>query len=205
MPIVRAEGNGSCLYISLRLALEVATVLKRAADGVRIDHAVVDGRDERVIRSSTNMRALIVKWYANGLDKVVPGFGSYRQGSDTCAERPWLRGDLLAMEMVRAGHDVPEEGLERTRAMFKYLETMSLEGTWGGTPEYTAFALISKLKVEVFQPGENGLKLVDSVSPEAPMGLVKLLFNGSNHYDLFLDDATSNALLEAWPLSKISS
>lgn len=205
MKVIKAEGNGSCLFISLRLALECTTILKKARDGEPVPTAVVDGSDERVLRSAESMRALIVKWYHGGLDRDVPGLGSYVQATSTSSGRTWRRGDILAMEMVRSAKDVPEEGLERIAAMLKYLDYMKLRSTWGGTPEYTAFAILSKLTVEVYQPGTSGLVLVDKATPESSLGLIKLLFNGHNHYDLLLDDADATDLLNAWPCSKIAS
>lgn len=206
MKVIKAEGNGSCLFISLRLALECVTVLKKARDGETVPSAVIDGSDERVLKSADSMRTLIVKWYHSGLDRDVPGLGSYVQATESSSGRTWRRGDILAMEMVRAAKDVPEEGLERIAAMLKYLDIMKLRSTWGGTPEYTAFAILSKLTVEVYQPASHGgLMLVDKATPENSMGLIKLLFNGHSHYDLLLSDADATDLLNAWPCAKISS
>jgi hypothetical protein len=104
------------------------------------------------------------------------------------------------MEMVQRGRDVPEEGPVRHQLALEYLEKMKRRGTWGSTPEYTAFAFMSKLKVEVYQPQQlqsletpeefkqQGLNLINTVEPSLCLGTVRLLFTGTCHYDLLLTD-----------------
>lgn len=205
MRVIKASGNGSCLFISLRLALEYLKVLKISAEAQSLRSAILDGHDPKVLASAEGLRELVVLWYRNYLDTVVPGFGQYTQSTETAKGREWLRGDILAIEMVRSNHDVPEDGPARHAAMLKYLERMSRRGEWGSTPEYTAFAFMAKLTVEVYQASPDGLAMINTVKPEASLGTIKLLYSGRCHYDLLLDDSTADAVLQAWPSAKISN
>jgi hypothetical protein len=204
MYIIKAEGNGSCLFISMRLALEYLKVLKIAKESQSVANAILDGRDPKVCASAEGLRELVVLWYKEHLDVVVPGFGQYTQSTDTAKGREWVRGDILAIEMVRSNHDVPETGPERSAAMTKYLERMSRRGEWGSTPEYTAFAFMAKLTVEAYQLDLSGkLSVVDTVKPHLSLGTVKLLYSGRCHYDLLLDDDTAAEIYKAWPTAKM--
>lgn len=207
MRVIKASGNGSCMFISLRLALEYLKVLKVSAEASQsLRSAILDGHDAKVLASAEGLRELIVLWYRSYLDTVVPGFGQYTQSTETAKGREWMRGDILAIEMVRANHDVPEDGPLRQDAMLKYLERMARRGEWGSTPEYTAFAFMAKLTVQVYQAGQDGtLAMINEVKPETSLGLIKLLYSGRCHYDLLLDDATADAILQAWPQAKIIS
>jgi len=207
MRVIKASGNGSCLFISLRLALEYLKVLKVSAEASQsLRSAILDGHDSKVLASAEGLRELVVLWYRSYLDTVVPGFGQYTQSTETAKGREWLRGDILAIEMVRANHDVPEDGPARQDAMLKYLDRMSRRGEWGSTPEYTAFAFMAKLTVEVYQAGQDGtLAMINSVKPEKSLGTIKLLYSGRCHYDLLLDDATAADVLQAWPQAKIGN
>jgi hypothetical protein len=65
---------------------------------------------------------------------------------------------------------------------------------------------MAKLTVQVYQAGQDGsLAMINEVKPETSLGLIKLLYSGRCHYDLLLDDATADAILQAWPQAKIIS
>jgi hypothetical protein len=195
MRVVKAAGNGRCLFISLRLALECFTMIDMLGKDETLRSHCVNGHADCVIKSAETLCGMICDWYENGLSKEVAGFGSYISSG-----RPWTRRDILAMEMVQRGRDVPEEGAGREEAALGYIKKMRQRGSWGSTPEYTSFAFMSKLRVEVYQPADSfsretpaefsakGLTLINSVEPVDPKGTVRLLFNGSNHYDLLLSE-----------------
>jgi hypothetical protein len=175
MKYLRALGNGSCLFISLRLGLELLKVIEVKKPGV------LDGRNSVIVKSAEDLRVMIVNWYANGLKKPVESFGSFEEKS----EKQWTREDIIATELHNLSpRDVPESGPERLKAVLMYLEKMKTEGTWGGTPEYTAFAFMAKCNINVWSEGKiiNDLKVTDTNKT------INLLFSGRNHYDLLLSD-----------------
>ena len=179
------------------------TVLDMFTNGTSAASACVDGYDDRVTKSAEVLRSMIMQWYGTGLEKIVEGFGTFIEATEAGPGRPFLRGDILAMEMVRHGTDVPETGLGRTAAMLEYLKIMSAPGTWGSTPEYTAFAFMSKLNVKVYQPkSHTQLLLINETKVPNSKGTIKLLYTGRNHYDLLLSDEESFTLVKAWPKSK---
>lgn len=199
--IIEADANGSCLFTSLRLGLELHAVLAKHRSGTRVVSACLDGRAPALLKSAEDLRAMVVQWYADNLDKEIPG------------DAPRLkRGDLLAIEMVRHAHDVPVDGPLRTEAIQKYLAAMRRQGTWGSTPEYVAFAMMSKLSVKVFQPmgRPNGtsaslgpeVRIVDEVRLDNPTGSISLLFDGHSHYDLLV--VNPEEVRAAWPAARIA-
>ena len=144
---------------------------------------------------------MIVQWYSSHLDKEVP-LGS----------PPLKRGDILAIEMVRHAHDVPDDGPQRDSAIQKYLAAMKRSGTWGSTPEYVAFALMAKLNVRIMQPGPRPqgasaalgpqLQAVDTVTVPGADHTVSLLFDGHSHYDLMIENP--DELRAVWPAVKLT-
>lgn len=200
MKIVKAAGNGSCLFISLRLGLELRHVIKLIDDGRPPNTCNLNGCSREVLESAEHLRSMMIKWYDTGLFKEMKSLGLYTENG-----RFWMRGDLLALEMVRRGADVPECGAERTAKMLQYIEDMRKAGTWGSTPEYTAFAMMSKLHVQVYQPQEGSLVLVNEVAPaEASRGVVKLLYTNGTHYDLLVDDIDCEKLTEGASASMLA-
>lgn len=192
MKVIKAAGNGSCLFISLRLGLELRHVIRLINEGHTPTSCNLKGSCTEVMQSAEELRKMIMTWYDTGLFKDMPSLGTYTENG-----RLWVRGDILALEMVRRGSDVPESGAARTAAMLKYIEDMRIEGTWGSTPEYTAFAMMSKLHVQVYQFQQGTLARVNEVGPAGPIqGIVKLLYTGGTHYDLLVDDCDS-VLIEA--------
>ena len=133
--------------------------------------------------------------------------------------RNWRRGDLLALEMIRLGRDVPDaDGPERTLCMTNYVKNMRRIGVMGGTPEYVAFAFMAKLNIQVYQQsatggaatggatgaaGPPGYFIVNSVQPPAACGTIRLLYNGVNHYDLLVAPEDASDILSLWPDSKL--
>lgn len=202
MRVIKAAGNGRCLFISLRLALECFTLIDMEARSEPVPVHCINGRADCVIKSAETLAGMICDWYQNNMAKEVVGFGSYISSG-----RAWVRRDLIAIEMVQKGRDVPEDGPERESAALKYLAKMRQRGSWGSTPEYTAFAFMSKLRVEVYQPADlfsketpdefarKGLTLINIVEPLGHKGTVRILFNGSNHYDLLLSEEDSEKLV----------
>jgi hypothetical protein len=138
---------------------------------------IIDGKHSAIIKAGLRVRAKIIEWYRTNLDKEIAEIGDYiESGPD---KRKWKRGDLLALEMIRKGKDVPEEGEERIKVMIDYLLEMASPGTWGSTPEYTAAAFLTKSKVIVWQKFEEGLKIINTINDGEHE--VNLLFE-RNHY-----------------------
>jgi len=206
MYVLKAKPNGSCLFISLRLGLECSKLLKVQTPGI----GLVDGFDQRVVDSAERLRAMIVDWYSNGLSKCLPGFesnGQSKPGQDGTTEVPWTRADLIAMETSNlTTQDIPEAGPERLALVLRYLEHVKKARTWGGAPEYTAFSYMSKLNVEVWSPGQHGsqIKLYQKIVQPANLGTVRLLHNGSCHYDLLLNEEDASSIMRLLPSTKLS-
>lgn len=193
---IRTKPNGSCLFIALRLGLEVDHLM-RLAKASQQCRGCLDGFADEVAASAEELRRMIIQWYRKGITKAVPALGHYTQAVDGVEARPWLRGDILALEMVHNGADVPEEGDGRTECVLRYLRRMAGQGIWGSTPEYTAFAMMSSLAVHVYQPCDEGLTQINTVAPLEPQGTVSLLFV-HNHYDLLVPKATAEALADSF-------
>ena len=205
MYVVKVKPNGSCLFISLRLGLECSKLLKVNMPGV----GLVDGFDHRVVESAENLRSMIVEWYSNGLSKTLPGFeanGESKPGHDGTREVPWTRADLVAMETSNLiSSDIPEPGPERLKLVLRYLEHVKKPRTWGGVPEYTAFSYMSKLNVEVYiREGLTKVRLYQKVAQNNSLGTVRLLFNGSCHYDLILDESDASRIKKLLPDTQMS-
>lgn len=220
MKRVLAYGNGSCLFICLRLALECIKLLSvyQQGDIERIaSKGIIDGRDEDVLKSAEELRNnYIIKWYSDFLDTEIPMFGSYDEASKTA----WKRGDIIANEINnlrglvdsdgnviwRNGQDIPTEPEERNKLLRSYLHHMSSRTgrrTWGGQPEYTAFAFMTKLTVQVWVQQRGDLVMRNEIVPPGSTNIVKLLFSGQNHYDLLLEDDDAEKLIKILPRAKI--
>lgn len=174
------RGDGGCLFTSLRLSLELRHVLAGIANGTAPPRFNLDGHHSSVVTSGFLLRQRICDWFRIGLNEDVPMLGMYiEKGPDA---RPWKRGDLLAMEMVKGDVDIPENGEERQTCMMKYLLKMMNPSCWGGTPEYTAAAVITGCNLEIYQAGE-----VISSIPQESTFTIKLLFNErARHYECLL-------------------
>jgi hypothetical protein len=182
MKVLHVKGNGSCLYISLRLGLEYKKILKTYEENGTV-FGNLNGFDSRVCESAEKLRDIICQWYSAYLQKELPAFGKLNEGSD----KIWTRGDLLLCEAhnIFDKLEVPEDALGRTQVMLRYLKYVSVQRTWGGQAEYVAFAFLAKLNVEVY---DRSGKLLNNINPPNSVGTVKILFTGSSHYDLLIDD-----------------
>lgn len=186
MKLLEAAGNGSCLFISMRLGIELLKILELEKPGV------LNGRDGRILKSSEDLREIIVSWYYNGLEKTVDSFGSYTEASAAM----WTREDIIANELHNlSSKDVPEKGPERRKAVLSYLDIMKKTGTWGGTPEYTALALIAKCNITVYCDN----KVISSIKTNDSLKTILLRFSGRNHYDLLITDDQADALKRIMP------
>lgn len=197
--VIRAAPNGSCLFISLRLALEYHSVIQKAEGGNPVSKFLLDGRHPRALKFAEDLRAVLLKWYETGLDKRVDCFGEYEAGG-----RPWTRADIIANEIHELGAaDVAQQGPARIQAAKDYIAKLKVPGAWGGVPEYTAFALMANVEVQVwgwtFADGKCTLatNALGTVKPPNPEAVVKLLYNGSNHYDLLIDQQDYDKILAA--------
>jgi hypothetical protein len=141
--------------------MELSYILKKIDAGEPPEEIVLDGHDRDMLKAAHTTRLKIVDWYRKRLNYPVPQLGNYIEGPDA---RPWVRGDLLAAEMVRHGKDVPESGIGRENIILRYLLNMSERSTWGSTPEYFAAACMTGKKIHVRQMNEKGeLFIINSV------------------------------------------
>lgn len=164
---IPVAGNGSCLFTSLRICMELNYLLSKIDSGEPPDHFVLDGHHDNMLKASFNMRLKIVDWFRKRLDQSVPQLGNYIEGP---LARPYVRGDLLALEMVRSGKDVPENGAERESIILKYLVDMSAPDRWGSTPEYTAAACMTGKTINIWQRNSTcELSIINSVNGSLPM------------------------------------
>jgi len=155
---------------------------------------LLDGHHESVLKSSEELRSMIVDWYRTGLNKEMIGYDAYQVSEGS---RKWVRGDVIALESANfTSKDIPESGEERVRLILHYLDHIKKPHVWGGTPEYTAFAFMAKLKIEVYN---EKLEKIQEVNPPKALGTVRLLFNGSNHYDIAFSDEDKNTICEFMP------
>jgi len=213
--LVRAAGNGSCLFISLRLGLELLTLIKMNDCGQSIQHGIIDGHHSAVLESAECLRNdVIIQWFQNGLAKTVPSFGVF----DVKSQQPWTRGDIIIMETANLIEgDAPEDPAKRLELQQSYLrhmhsEKISFNGrtdyrkrNWGGQAEYTAFALIAKVTVEVWHFKKGMLVKHNEIKSPESSGTFKILFNGNNHYDLLLSNEEAVKIQAIVPEARISS
>jgi hypothetical protein len=171
------RGQGACGFISLRTALELHRVLDNIERGQKTPF-VMNGYDADMMLEAFKLRTSVVGFYLSDLQAEVPQLGDYTFGG-----RMWRRIDLLALEMVKSGKDVPEEGPEREKLALQYLKAMSMPGAWMSTPEYTATALMAKKKVVVYQNGAE----INSVNEECGGRPLNLFFRG-NHYEAIITE-----------------
>ena len=177
------------MFTSARLGWELIAVMQSIEKNEEINNFILDGNNQVAIRGGFLVRQRICEWYKSGLTKSVPSMGKY---TETEGGRDWCRGDLLAMEMVQRETEVPEEGVERTKAQIKYLLHMMLPKTWGGTPEYFAFAQIFKLRIVIYVPGfpdRSKLVMRDCIEPgtvSCPIPINLLFLPSQRHYELLL-------------------
>jgi len=205
---VPVTGDGGCMFTSVRLGWELISVLETIKKGETLEHFILDGHNVLAIRGGFLVRQRICEWYKSGLTKSVPSMGKYTEAD---GGRDWMRGDLLAMEMVQRETDVPEEGKYRTKAQLKYLLQMMLPKTWGGTPEYFAFAHIFKIKIVIYVPGfpdPSKLVIRDCIDPGnvtclIPVNLLFIPFQ--RHYELLLLKEQFELIGNTVGFSKISN
>jgi hypothetical protein len=201
---VPVAGDGGCMFTSARLGWELIAVMQSIEKNEEINNFILDGNNQVAIRGGFLVRQRICEWYKSGLTKSVPSMGKY---TETEGGRDWCRGDLLAMEMVQRETEVPEEGVERTKAQIKYLLHMMLPKTWGGTPEYFAFAQIFKLRIVIYVPGfpdRSKLVMRDCIEPgtvSCPIPINLLFLPSQRHYELLLSrEQYESIVLKVGPL-----
>lgn len=159
--VIPVSGNGGCLFTSIRLSMELSYVLSKIDEGNPLEKFVLNGYSENMLQASNNIRSKIVEWFRRFLNREIIQLGNYIEGENG---RKYQRGDLLALEMVRNGKDVPESGPERDTIILKYLLKMSLPHTWGSTPEYTAAACMTGKRINIWQNGNDGLFIINTVN-----------------------------------------
>jgi hypothetical protein len=159
---------------------------------------LLDGMHPEVERSAQMTRQKIVEWLSH-FDLPVPQLGNFVEGSDA---RLYTRGDLLALDMVRNGTDMPE-GEARTLKLQEYVSRMAKNDTWGSTPEYTAAACMLRKTVRVWQRIDGKLINVSSVfgSPaceDAEKDDEIHLLYGGHHYQPLITREDYKDLVDAY-------
>lgn len=180
-------GAGACGFISLRTGLEIHHVLDKLEAGEKVDEFLIDGHDEDMLAAALKMRTTVLGFYYKKLHAEIPELGEYTVGG-----RIWRRIDLLALEMVKKGIDVPEDGAAREKEALRYLKAMSAPCAWMSTPEYTAVALMAGKKVVVYQ----GTREINSVNEVG--GRPLNLYFRENHYEAIITQAEREVLEAAY-------
>lgn len=119
----------------------------------------VSGTDESALRKGALVKRLIKEFYAKDNWDKPTQFGT--------------RKSILQTEMSCL-RDLTDEDID------DYLQTLS----WGSTPEYLAFSLLSGISVRVYVPKDSTLVLRDSV--ETGPDTISLVY-ASHHYDVIED------------------
>ena len=143
----------------MRLTLEAGHLTTKINAGDPPPFFLLSGTDRAMESAGHSLRSKCVEWFRRRLDSPVPQLGQYVQNG-----RLYVRGDLPALEMVKKGKDVPEEGDGRKAAIMNYLEDMSKSFTWGSSPEYTAVAIMTGKQVNVWQYEDKHVIIIDRVS-----------------------------------------
>jgi hypothetical protein len=175
MKIVHVSGNGSCLFIAMRMGLELLSIEKLARTGTwdaRMKN--FGGTSDLAHNEAETLRKLVCKFYEprHWTIDVEPGV---------------TRKDILLRELANNECATDEDIME-------YLQHMKLPGRWGSQPEYIAFACMAMCSVEVYVPLSSGLVLRDTfVHHAAEKPCVKLLFTGC-HYDLLVDEDVASVI-----------
>jgi hypothetical protein len=162
--VLSVPGLGSCLFISLRLALEIAQVLSETSDA----EVCLLGNCEHVALDAQLLRARIVRWYEDAKEPV-PQLGKF----DESTGEVWTRGVILSTELAKTDQGATSDGIS------KYLQSIR-GGGWGSTPEYTAFAMISGRAIKVWTRRDGDIKCVDFIAGKSPQ--LNLFFQ-NKHYE----------------------
>ena len=181
----RVAGDGACLFVSLRLGLEIVSVLQQKSSQAWCLKSSCDHINEDAAR----LRKLLVKWYEDG-EALVPQLGRFDEASGA----PWSRAAIISTELAK-------KNAEATPAAARaYLESMLLKTTWGSTPEYTAFSLINGRAVAIWQRMNGTLKCVDFVAGKMPQ--LNLFFE-NNHYEPLVNEEEKAALEAIGPIDVV--
>jgi hypothetical protein len=151
--------NNSCLFISMRLALELRTALRVGEAWLAASHGALNphppalnGMSGVMVREAHEVRARVVDWYRSGLWQPLPGHGLFVD--ERRSTRVFQRGDLIALEARDAGgtRDVPNaECPARRAAITEYLGEIAKPDRWGGSAEIIAFSYSAWMPVAVYQ------------------------------------------------------
>jgi hypothetical protein len=160
---IPVAGKGACLFISARLVLEMGHLNNQIDAGTPSECFLLDGKHEAMEAAGQSLRGKCVEWFRRRISSPIPQLGHYIQNG-----RQYVRGDLPALEMVRNGKDIPEDGPERLNAILEYLAEMAMPYTWGSSPEYTAVAMMTGKIVNIWQRNGRNLVLIDSVNGKIP-------------------------------------
>jgi len=180
-------GAGACGFISLCTGLEIHRVLDKLQSGEMVDDFLIDGHHDDMLAAALKMRTTVLGYFFKDIHAEIPELGDYTVGG-----RKWRRIDLLALEMVKKGIDIPEDGAAREKEAMRYLKAMSAPCSWMSTPEYTAVALMTMKKVVVYQ----GTREINSVNdlPGRPLNL----YFRENHYEAIITEEERKVLEEAY-------
>ena len=171
--------NGGCLFTSLALNYMYLTSLKNA---VKDD---MNGMIKLNVLRGFKLRLAIVHWLKNNLESEVKELGFFIN------ENAFKIRDVLNLELARK-EDLPNEIEKQNKMIYEYLLEMCNYDTWGSTPEYIAFSLLTGISVHVWRKEPEGLILNDSFPKDPPeldnveKNEIHLLFCHGNHYEPLL-------------------
>jgi len=191
MKILQACPNGSCLYISLLIGIQIVQKLNDATTS----YEELNGFSHSIQKKAQSLRLLLRDWFYHNLDSEIQGYGPL--GDSKCT-----RGDILLLESEI--DETTEEKFKTDPAlkrayMLRYLETIKRYNAWASTPEYIAFAYISKINIKVWQlHPDKSYFLVNEVrvtlEDANDSNTIHLLYSGSCHYDVYIPDSQESLL-----------
>lgn len=166
--VFQASGNGGCLFTSLRLCVEAETatelalrILSGEPPPQPMPIVLLDGFSPSIVAEGNYVRKKVVEWYVGAKQaRVVPSMGAFEHGG-----RPWTRGDILNMELVKRGAaGMPDAEEARAALRDAYLCEMLTHTTWGSVPEWTAYAMLRKTTTVAYEwdAAKQGLRAVDT-------------------------------------------
>lgn len=175
------SGNGGCLFTSMAINYLYVNSLLNGQEG----EFCLNGMDKEPVKKGFQLRLSIVQYLQDNINKEIRSLGDFSH----MKENKMTLKDLLLLELSRK-EDLPKEPSKENKLIYEYLKEMCNHDTWGSTPEYIIFAILSGFAVHIWRPDTDGsLILNDSFPIEYPQlnnslqKEIHLLFCYGNHYE----------------------
>jgi hypothetical protein len=172
--------NGGCLFTSLGLNYVYLNCL---LNNIKIE-VDLNGMEKNSVLRGFKFRLLVVHWLQNNLENEVKQLGNFIDKE----ENLFKVRNILNLELARK-EDLPNEIEKQNKMIYEYLLEMCNYDTWGSTPEYIAFSIVTGIAVHVWRRESDGLVLNDSFPKDLPeldnvhKNEIHLLFCNGNHYE----------------------